>query len=267
MSSTTRVGFLVPAIGDFADETIYYDNNVTVYETELPSKIVSSLPGSGNYAGRIQTVNSPASGLNPALPMQNYVYTGSGWANLGAFGFKKRINSQQGVSVSANQTVPITSGTEVFVSAPMDGINAIQLSPSTAYRFHCQTNDTWFGGFTSGQPGPTMGFTGKMNIFINPNSSSQPTPTTPGVVRLSAPINISDKDVGNWQVTGEGRYCELLYSPNTSVAQTAGLAAYISATKTDPNALAIFGNNGSISGYSGFTIYPMNIKIESLGLL
>lgn len=268
MSSTTRVGFLIPVVSDLADEIPYYDNNVTVYEAELPSIINPSLPVSGNYVGRVQTINNPASGVNPALPQQNYVNTASGWTNFGAFGYKKQVASQPGVSVSSQQTLPITNGPEVFAPIPMDGISSVQLTPNTSYRFHCELNQNWGGGFSSGQPGPSLGFTGKMNLFINPTNPAQPTPTTPGAVRLSTPIVTSDKNVGNYQVLGDSHYCELLYSPNVSSAVTAGLAAYISATKTDPNWQPTFINAapyGFVSGYSGSSIYSMNIKIEALG--
>lgn len=269
MSSTTRVGFLIPAVTDMADETLYYNNNVTVLENELPSQIASSLPVTGNYPGRIQTVMNNPVGMNPSIRRQNYVYTASGWANFGAFGYKKQVLSQSGVSVSTQQNPPTTSSTEVFASVAMDGISAITLQPYTAYRFHCQLNQPWFGGFSSGNPGPSLGFTGKMNIFIDPTSGTQPTPTTPTAVRLSSPIVESDKNVGNYQVTGEGHYCEFLYAPNVSATVTAGFAAYISATKTDPNWQPIFYNMGPLSGVSGYggqSVYSMNIKVEALGL-
>lgn len=266
MSSTTRAGFLIPAFGDKADEILYYDNNITVLEQELPSQVVNALPGSGNYNGRIQTVNNNATaGLNPILPRQNYVYTASGWANLGAFGYKKQLYSQTGVCVTTVQNVPITSSSEVFASAPMDGITSITLNPGMVYRFHCEINQYWGGGFTSGQPGPSLGFTGKMNLFIDPTTGVQPNPLTGTAVRLSAPIVTSDKNVGNYQVTGVTHYCELFYNPNVANTVTAGLAAYMSATKTDPNWQPTFTSNGDITSSWG-VFRSMNLRIEALGV-
>ena len=267
MSSTTRVGFLIPAVGDMADETLYYDNNITgVYEKELPSQRYNALPTTGNYNGRIQTINNGTpSGLNPGLSRQNFVMTASGWANLGTFAYKKQLYSQTGVSVSSQQSIPVTSSTEQFASVPMDGIAALSLVPGTAYRFQCEVNQYWGGGFSSGQPGPSLGFKGKMNLFIDPNSSTQPTPTTPGVVRLSAPIVTSDKNVGNYQVTGQSHYCELFYNPDVGSNTTVGFAAYMSATKTDPNWQPTFFSNGNVSS-SWEVVYSMNLRIEALGM-
>lgn len=267
MSSTTRAGFLIPAVGDMADETLYYDNNITgVLENELPSQRYNVLPVTGNYNGRIQTINnSGASGINPGLSRQNYVYTASGWANFGAFAFKKQLYSQTGVSVSSQQAIPVTSGPEVFASVPMDGIASISLVPGTAYRFQCEVNQYWSGGFSSGQPGPTLGFTGKMNLFIDPTSGTQPTPTTPTANRLSAPIVTSDKNVGNYQVTGVSHYCEMFYAPDVGSPITAGLAAYMSATQTDPNWQPTFFSDGNVSS-SWEVVYSMNLRIEALGM-
>jgi hypothetical protein len=267
VSSTTRAGFLIPAVTDLTDETLYYDNNVTVLERELPSQRYNALPTTGNYNGRIQTINnSTPVGINPALTRQNYVYTASGWANLGAFAYKKQLYSQPGVSTSTQQAIPVTSGAETFAPVPMDGIASVSLVPNMAYRFHCEINQYWGGGFSSGQPGPSLGFKGKMNLFIDPTSGTQPTPTTGTAVRLSAPIVTSDKDVGNYQVNGVTHYCELFYSPNVANPITAGLAAYISATKTDPNWQPTFQSLFNVSGYGGQTVYSMNLKIEALGM-
>lgn len=263
MSSSTRAGFLIPAVTDFADEGLYYNNNITTYEAELPSVLSSSLPGSGNYTGQIRTVNlaSPGS-FAAANPEQTYAWNGTAWVSMGAFGFKKNLNSN--VSLHDGGGVA-SSGTETFQASAIPGFTSIQVGPNNLLRFSCniQTRSAEVGG---GNQSSNI-FNGKFNIFINPASGVQPTPTTPGAIRLS--FNIVCRD--DWDATtfptfaGDSviyHYGELIYLPSVSSQTTMGVSAYLSSTLT--------GNDGAGTHLYGeqFTaanIYNSSIVVETMG--
>lgn len=261
MSSSTRVGFLVPGVNDFADEGIYYDNNVTTYEAELPSVISPSLPGSGNYSGQIRTVAlaSPGS-YAPAIPEQTYMWNGTAWLPVGAFGFKNDLNTysylSDGSPVAAN-------GTEVFQSVATPGFSAISALPNQVLRFSCNISTR---SAMSGTPGSTI-FNGKFNIFINPASGVQPNPTTPGAIRLSFPlVNSDDGDAvfsAGTDASTHYHYGELLYLTTVAAQATLGISAYLSATLTDDGAgTHIFGES-----FTGAGVYSSQIVTDALGQL
>lgn len=230
MSSTTRVGFAVPAVGDFADEIAYYDNNITTYETELPSQVVASLPISGNYGGRVRAINNPQVTSPPApnMPYDEYIYTGSAWIPYSAAGLKKQITNN---NMSDGSAVTPNGSTEVFGSA-MPNFSQISVVNGQIVKFMC--NVTLIDNAPQGNDAG-FGFTGKFNIFVNSNSSSQPGPLTPGATRLSFPILESDNAYSNGKLDGamDNFTGDLLY-PATYTG-TIGVGAYLSATLGESN--------------------------------
>lgn len=255
MSSTTRVGFNVPAVGDFADEIAYYDNNITTYENELPSIVVASLPTSSNYAGRIRALNNAqvANPPSPNMPYDEYVYTGSAWIPYSAAGLQKRFsnaNLSDGSSVTS-------SGAEVFGSV-LPGFNQIVVQSGSVVKFMCDVtlaNDT--------PAGNGFGFNGKFNIFINPNSSSQPGPLTSGAVRLSFPIAESDNFYTNSKLDGglDNFTGDLLYASTTS--GTIGVGAYLSCTYAETTSYNFYLHDASID--TG--IAPSPISFSTIRIL
>ena len=253
MSSSTRVGFLIPAATDQADEGLYYNNNITTYEAELPSNLSSSLPSSGSYTGQIRTIAlaSPGSWA-PKNRFETYVWNGTAWVNLGAFGFKNDMNTRTPLGDGGYIS---SSGSEVFQPAPCDDLTAFQVGPNQLVRFSCNvTTDAQMPG------APTFGsnfFVGKFNIFINPNSGTQPNPGTAGAVRLSFPIVCTDDgdtafgSLPSNDTSQNYHYGELFYLPNVSSVTTMGAAAYLSTTNTglgsNPNGTRIRGEGKTAS--------------------
>lgn len=263
MSSSTRVGFLIPASTDFADEGLYYDNNVTTYEAELPSNLSLTLPGSGGYTGQIRTVAlaSPNS-YAPANRFENYVWNGTAWIPMGAFGFKKNLNANASLQPGAYVA---SSGTETFESTPVPGFSAIQVGPNQAVRFSCNvsTNSAQSGGGTGSN---STIFNGKFNVFINPNSGSQPTPTTSGAIRLSFPLLLSDDTDAAFSGPPSSlqyNYGELIWLPNVGARTTLGVAAYLSSTLTqDGSGTRVYGG-----AFTAANISSSSILVETMGEL
>jgi hypothetical protein len=69
----------------------------------------------------------------------------------------------------------------------MPGFSGIQVTAGQVIKFCCNYDVKWYSSTTQ-----TQTIVGAFNVFINPNSSAQPNPSTPGVVRLSDPIVIGD---------------------------------------------------------------------------
>jgi len=228
MSSTTRVGFTIPARTDFADETIYFDNNVTIYENELPIPMALTPPVSGNYAGRMRAYDVAAvtSPPQPEYPFYSMLYNGSGWVPSGSAGARR--NCTRTVPGNGSSLSPTTSS-EVFQSNPMPGFSSISVTAGQVLKFCCSYNVKWFSTTTQ-----SLKLNGAFNIFINPNSSSQPIPTTPGAVRLSDPIVFSDDFfAGNNSGGTANGYFETFYSEFfylVTATGTIGVSAYLSAT-------------------------------------
>jgi len=228
MSSTTRVGFVIPAVTDFADETIYFDNNVTKYEAELPIVVAGSLPSSGNYTGRIRALDTAAvtSPPQPEYPFDGYMHNGTSWIRCGSAGTRRNCTRK----VPGNgSSLPSTTSSEVFQPSPMPGFSVVTVNAGQVLKFCCNYNVKWYS--TNSQ---SLSLVGALNVFINPSSSSQPTPTTPGVVRLSDPIVYSDDYFAgnNFSGTADG-YFESFYSEFfylTTSTGTLGVSAYLSAT-------------------------------------
>jgi hypothetical protein len=261
MSSTTRVGFVIPGINDFADEGVYYDNNVTTYEAELPSTLSVSLPGTGSYTGQIRTVAlaSPNS-YEPARPYQTYVWNGTAWIPVGAFGFKKDLNAYFDLG-DGNPVA--SSGVETFQSAATPGFSAIQVGPNQTVRFNCNVSTR--SAEVSGTGNNSAIFNGKFNIFVNPTSGAQPTPTTPGAIRLSFPLVCSDDNDATQSSLGAQsthyHYGELLYLPSVAGLTTMGVAAYLSSTLTkDDVGTHIYGEV-----FTAANVYNSTIVTETLG--
>lgn len=232
MSSTTRVGFVVPAVGDFADETIYFDDNITTYENELPVPMAISPPATGNYAGRcraydVAAVTSPP---QPEYPFYSMLYNGSSWIPLGSAGTRRNCAKN---TAGNGSSLPNTSSSEVFQPSPLPNFSGINVTAGQVIKFCCNYDIGWYS--TTGQ---TMTITGAFNIFIDPNSATQPTPTTPGVIRLSDVVSFGDDYYAGNDLSGgighgsfEGFYSELFYLATTT--RTIGVAAYLSATNVD----------------------------------
>lgn len=234
MSSTTRVGFVVPAPTDFADEIIYFDNNITLLEAELPSQVVASLPVSGNYTGRVCTIALADSGPDQAaMPFATYVWSGTAWVFIGGFGYKDAF--KQSFTSTSVSKVPQTAGPEVFSGSVLLSSNTIQVNPNQILRFTFQETLLTLSEGT-GQ------FIGYANIFINPSSATPPTPTTPGAVRIKIPINLEDCDANAIShVRQTYVFGEALYDPNVSASATYGISMYFSAT-TNINTNGMFPN-------------------------
>lgn len=221
MSSVTRVGFLIPAVNDQADEILYHDSNIPTYEAELPSLVVGSLPVVSNYAGRIRALNNPQTTNPPfpSLPYDEFVYTGSAWIPYSSAGLKRQLNTATfGNSGSVN-----TSGPEVF-SSVMPGFSAMDAQAGSIIKFMVMVHLAANGNDTT--------FNGKLNIFVNPTSSGQPGPLTPGAARLSFPM-VESSDIYAYTGTTaplDAFYGEMLY-PSTYTG-TIGVGAYLSATNT-----------------------------------
>lgn len=258
MSSTTRVGFVIPGVNDFADEGTHYDNNVTTYEAELPSNLSASLPGSGSYTGQIRTVALSAPNFYSApRPYQTYMWNGSFWQQIGAFGFKDDLNAydplQPGDYVAS-------TGTETFQANPIPGFSTIQVGANQAVRFSCNITTNSI----QSNSGSSI-FTGKFNIFVNPSSATQPTPTTPGATRLS--FNLVHSDDGDSVFMSPApdsvqyHYGELLWAPNLSSPTTIGVAAYLSATFTDDG----IGTREYGGSFTAAGISTSNIMVEVMG--
>lgn len=241
MSSTSRVGFAIPAVSDQADQILYHDNNVTVYEAELPSAIAPSLPASGNYSGRVRALNN-AQTTNPpfpSMPYDEYVYNGSAWIPYSAAGLKRQITK----SNPTDSGTVIYSGSEVF-SAAMPGFNQITVQNGSIVKFMCQVH---LGNDTRAGSNPGFGFNGKFNIFVNSSTSTQPGPLTVGAARLSFPIAQSDNIYTNGVEDGglDYVYGELFY-PATFTG-TIGVGSYISTTYTE-NSSPFYIHDPSIDG-------------------
>lgn len=227
--TTTRVGFLIPAVTDNADETLYYANNITILENELPS-IISTLPGSGSYTGQVKTSSVTTSDTySMNYPEANNLWNGTAWQRIGAFGFKEDFIGQSNPG-SGNRIS--SSGIEVFDTAPLPGFNTVTLNPNSLTRFSCGVQIT-----TSNSGGGNSGiFTGKFNIFINPGSQVQPTPTTPGAIRLSFPILASDDRLATFVNYFNYNFGELILPRQASVVTPGtiwGASAYLSTTLTN----------------------------------
>lgn len=229
MSSVTRVGFTIPAITDFADEIIYHDNNITVYENELPSLVQASLPVSGNYAGRTAVLNNPQTSNPPfpSMPFDEYLYNGSAWIPVSSAGLRRLLTNY----VIGDSSPIASAGPEIW-SAVIPGFSQIDVQAGSIIKFSVMGHLAFsYNGGTGGTPR----FNGKFNIFLNPNSSAQPGPLTPGAPRLSFPIVESDDSYLN---SGHANpvdpfYGELLYA--ASVAGTIGVGAYLSVTNDSPS--------------------------------
>lgn len=259
MSSTTRVGFVVPDVTDLADQITYYDNNVTVYETELPSQMVTTLPTT-NYNGQVRTQNVAQNTSNPS-PQKPYftrLYNG-GWVNIGGAG--TRANSQLDTPNVTNNYVN-ASGTEVFDPSPLPGFTSVQSYAGGILKF-CFTAhlDLHFSG--------NAVVNGKLNIFLNPNSSSQPNPSTPGVIRLSSPCILESQN--SELVIGDSlNYCtdhfygEMLYACTSTMVM--GAAAYFSATATgNSSGVAINRPENYTYAANVINLDSLQIAVETLG--
>ena len=266
MSSTTaRCGFLIPAVGDLADETLYYDNNITILEAELPSLIVGSLPGSGNYNGRVRSLSVAAVGnYAPPFPEQTYCYNAGAWIPVGAFGTKVRLKEAYNPVSNGSSLATVNGPGEVFETNPMTGFSSVSVTPNTVLHFSCQFVMT--SNFNNSGSGDQV-FTGSFNIFLNPNSGTQPTPTTPGAIRLSFPVVVSSSNGSNGSTFSSSDYNpfygELLYVPGVSSAANWGASAYLSATYSQ-NAN---GNNASVQDGGAFNTLTSGILVRNIGLM
>jgi hypothetical protein len=255
MSSLSRAGFLIPASTDFADETLYFDNNITLLEAELPSIISASLPGSGSYVGQVRTIALPDNGpIQPAYPFATYVWSGSAWVYIGSFGNKQSQLQQLGTS-GVFPNAPQASGTELFSPVAITG--TIQVSPNQIIKFDIESIIT----STSNSPGGSGNLTGNINIFIDPNSATPPSTTTPGAVRLKVPVNLSDSDFTAQTYT---RFVpisgETFYDPNASTSATLGYSIYFSAIQNANS------NGAFLSGVASYNLNSIVGIIESIGL-
>lgn len=247
MSSTSRVGFAIPAVSDQADQILYHDNNVTVYEAELPSAIAPSLPASGNYSGRVRALNN-AQTTNPpfpSMPYDEYVYNGSAWIPYSAAGLKRQISG----SILGNSGSVTASGPEVF-SSVVPGFTQITVQAGSIVKFMCMVHLAEGG---SAGTGANYTFNGKFNIFVNPSAGTQPGPLTVGAARLSFPMVESSDIYANSGTTTpvDPFYGELLY-PATFTG-TIGVGAYLSATS---DAAPDYIHDPALSSYPG--AYPAN---------
>lgn len=259
MSSTTRIGFTIPAVTDFADETLYFDNNVTIYENELPSVFTATLPSSGNYAGQIRVQNVAQNTGNPA-PQKPYftrLYNGTAWIPAGSAGVRTINQTYSIPSVTGNYFS--ASGVEVFDSAPIPYYTALQTYLGGVLKFCCSLHlDLKFSSDSY--------INGKFNIFINPASSAQPTPTTPGAVRLSFPLiegkqgQIAFGDQNGYAMAQY--YGEMLYASTANT--TVGVAAYLSLTNTDGSTAVI---RPEVAPYTpSIGILSLQLNVESMGV-
>lgn len=238
MSSTTRAGFLIPAVSDFADETIYFNDNVTKYEAELPIVMAGSLPSSGNYAGRIRAIDTAAvtSPPQPEYPFDGYFHNGTSWVRLGSAGTRRNCTRKLPGNGSS---LPATTGVEVFQPSPIPAFSVVTVAAGQVLKFCCSYNIKWYS--PSGQ---SLRLVGALNLFIDPNSSTQPTPITPGAIHLSDPIVYSDDYYAGNNLVGQGDgrfesfYSEFFYLATTT--RTVGVSAYLSATTVNNNGVNDF---------------------------
>jgi hypothetical protein len=279
VSTTTRAGFVVPVYGsgDTADNITYYDNNITQFEAETATPVIGALPGSGNFEGRVKSISysGPANYSAPGTLVDTYVRAtvtpnAQNWIRLGTETQLKSTGANTWNGSGPGPAGISASGPEVFQTLPCDGAFTelfTRAGTASLYRFTCQVALD----FSAVAANVVAKFTGAFNIFINPNPQDvsinppvQPTPTTPGVTRLSFPIwfggdsVITNKANGQHVVSGELFWTSLVPQPTWPTTYAFGISAYLSATQT--NGIVGVKYDNTTVGSSGiytedFTVY------------
>lgn len=252
-TTTTRAGFVVATDNtDGTDHNITcYDNNITQFENELGTTTIGALPSSGNYEGRVAANGySTLTGFAaPGTLVENFVRATSSpnaqnWISLGtSVQLKTTFGNTWNESGPSTATVNTTS-TEVFQSVPADGAfsELSNMQVQSCFKFSCQVALDF-----SQMTAATLGkFVGKFNIFVDPtprdvsvNPPAQPTPTTPGAIRLSFPIQFGADSVMTHATNGQHVvYGELFWTmpvpqPSWPAQVGFGVSAYLSATSTN----------------------------------
>lgn len=278
-TTTTRAGFVVATDNtDATDHNIVcYDNNITQLEAEVGTPIQGSLPSSGNFEGRVKAINytAPANFGPPGTLEDNYVRAtvspnAQNWIRIGGSSQFRFPNGTTWGLNAANTATVTASGSEVFQSVPCDA-SFIQLfnqnfNSQVTFKFVCEVAID-FSQQTAGTLGKIIG---AFNIFINPvaqdtsvNAPTPPTPTTPGVVRISFPIIFGSDSVmthnanGQHVVNGELFWTMPAPQPSWPATYGFGVSAYLSATQT----------NGAVGVKYGATPDSSGIYTEDCGVV
>lgn len=232
-SSTSRLGFNVPAATDLADPSVYYNPNITILENELPSKLLSVL-GTASYDGKIQTVDESNGGATAGNYAGRMTYGSIGgiWTPIGNF-------NQQAVAVDIfgwlnptwNETTPNASGSELYEANPLDllfgasHVTSLALPNDSIYKIELQTVI---------QPSGAT-FQGNLNVFMDTTTSVQPTPATGTATKRSFPITTAN---GTTNQSKRSFYHSFWYTPTSAnTVSTVGFSIYLSAIQGQAKAV------------------------------